>query len=119
MAESCLSASGPRLALSEGRRQCRGTDHNCESQHRAGPTGALFRACLEDHGDELRSVDLDLAAFVCATSIETLAHTAVLHPSEMLSHEAIGKLVDETTRLVVGYLQYPIADPRLTCKSRA
>jgi AcrR family transcriptional regulator len=66
---------------------------------------ALFRAFLEDHRDELRTVDLGLAAFVCVTSIEALAHTAVLHCSEKLSDEAVGTLVDETTRLVVGYLQ--------------
>jgi AcrR family transcriptional regulator len=66
---------------------------------------ALFKAYLEDHSDELRRVDLGLAAFVCVTSIEALTHTAVLHHSEMLSDEAIETLVDETTRLVVGYLQ--------------
>ena len=68
-------------------------------------TYALFRSYLEDHSDELRMVDLELAAFVCGTSIEALTHTAVLHRSEMLTDEAVGTLVDETTRLVVGYLQ--------------
>jgi AcrR family transcriptional regulator len=66
---------------------------------------ALFRAYLEDHRDELRVVDLELAAFVCATSIEALTHNAVLHRSEMLSDEAVATLVDEATRLVVGYLR--------------
>jgi hypothetical protein len=46
-----------------------------------------------------------LAAFVCVTSIEALAHTAVLHRSKMLSDEVVRTLVDETTRLVVGYLK--------------
>jgi hypothetical protein len=50
-------------------------------------------------------VELGVAALVCATSIEALAHTAVLHRSEKLSDEAAGTLVDEATRLVVGYLQ--------------
>ena len=68
-------------------------------------TYALFRAYLESHSDELRMIDLGLAAFVCVTSIEALAHTAVLHRSEKLSDEAVGTLVDEATRLVVGYLQ--------------
>jgi AcrR family transcriptional regulator len=68
-------------------------------------TYALFRAYLEGHSEELRMVDLGLAAFVCVTSIEALAHTAVLHRSEKLSDEAVGALIDETTRLVVGYLQ--------------
>jgi AcrR family transcriptional regulator len=65
----------------------------------------LFRAYLEDHRDELRAVDLDLAAFVCVTSIEALTHTAVLHRSDMLTDEAVGALIDETTRLVLRYLQ--------------
>ena len=67
-------------------------------------TYALFRAYLEGHSDELRIIDLDLAAFVCVTSIEALAHTAVLHRSERLSGEVVEKLVDEATRLVAGYL---------------
>jgi AcrR family transcriptional regulator len=66
---------------------------------------ALFRAFLERHSDELRVVDLELAAFVCVTSIEALTHTAVLHHSESFSDEAFGALVDEATRLVVRYLQ--------------
>src|SRR5262249_39614043 len=67
---------------------------------------ALFRDYLEGHRDKLRMVDLGLAAFVCVTSIEALTHTAVLHRSEMLSGEAAGTLVDEATRLIVGYLQF-------------
>jgi AcrR family transcriptional regulator len=66
---------------------------------------ALFKAYLESRRDELRIVDVELAAFVCVTSIEALTHTAVLHRSEMLSDETVGTLVDEATRLVVGYLQ--------------
>ena len=66
---------------------------------------ALFKAYLEAHSDELRKVDLEIAAFVCVTSIEALTHTAVLHRTEMLSDEMVRSLVDEATRLVVGYLQ--------------
>jgi AcrR family transcriptional regulator len=65
----------------------------------------LIRTYLEAHSDELRTVDPGLAAFVCVTAIEALAHTAVLHRSDMLSDEAIGTLVDEITRLVVRYLR--------------
>jgi len=68
-------------------------------------TFALFRAYLERRRDELRPVDLGLAAFVCVTSIEALTHTAVLHRPDVLSDEAVGTLVDEATRLVVGYLR--------------
>jgi len=66
---------------------------------------ALFRAYLENRRDELCMVDLEMATFVCANSIEAVAHTAVLHHPEMLADEAVAKLVDETTRLIVGYLQ--------------
>ena len=39
------------------------------------------------------------------TSIEALTHSAVLHHSEIFSDdEAVATLVDEATRLVVGYL---------------
>nr|WP_298718093.1 TetR/AcrR family transcriptional regulator [uncultured Steroidobacter sp.] len=67
---------------------------------------ALFRAYLERHSDELRAVDLELASFVCVTSIEALTHSAVLHNPAMLSDDAAVKaFIDETTRLIVGYLQ--------------
>lgn len=65
----------------------------------------LFKAYLQSHSDELRAVDLDLAAFVCVTSIEALTHTAVLHHSEMLSDDTTEALIDEATRLVVRYLR--------------
>jgi AcrR family transcriptional regulator len=65
----------------------------------------LFRDYLEGHRDKLRTLDLGLAAFVCVTSIEALTHTAVLHRSEFLSDQAVGKLVDEATRLVMRYLR--------------
>ena len=64
----------------------------------------LFRNYLETRREELRVVDLDLAAFVCVTSIEALTHTVVLHRPEFLSDEAVGTLVDEATRLVLRYL---------------
>ncbi len=64
---------------------------------------ALFKAYLETHRPEIRAVDLDLAAFVCVTSIEALTHTAVLH-REIASEQETEALVDEATRLVVGYL---------------
>ncbi len=67
-------------------------------------TFGLFRAWLERHKDELRALDLDLAAFVCVTSIEALTHTAVLHRPDVLTDAAVGALVDEATRLVVSYL---------------
>lgn len=64
-----------------------------------------FKDYLESHRDELRALDLEVAAFVCVTSIEALTHNAVLHHSEMLSDEAAENLVDEASRLVIRYLQ--------------
>ncbi|WP_206956797.1 TetR/AcrR family transcriptional regulator [Trinickia acidisoli] len=66
---------------------------------------ALFFTYLEAHCDECRAVDLSLAAFVCMTSIEALTHTAVLHYSDDLSEQAFEALVEEVTRLIVGYLR--------------
>jgi AcrR family transcriptional regulator len=65
----------------------------------------LCRSYFEGHREEIRAVDLGLAAYVCVTSIEALTHTAVLHRPEILSDEGIGTLIDETTRLVVRFLQ--------------
>jgi AcrR family transcriptional regulator len=64
---------------------------------------ALFRGYLEQHKAKLRAVDLELAAFVCVTSIEALTHTAVLH--HMLTDDRVATLVDEATRLVMRYLR--------------
>jgi AcrR family transcriptional regulator len=65
----------------------------------------LFRTYLESHRDELRVDDLELASFVCVTSIEALTHNAVLHYSKMLSDETMEALIDESARLVTGYLK--------------
>jgi len=64
---------------------------------------ALFEAYLARHRDEIRTADLGLAAFVCVTSIEALTHTAVLH-HKIVSDDAVEALINEATRLVVGYL---------------
>jgi AcrR family transcriptional regulator len=64
----------------------------------------LFREYLESRRDEIGAPDLDLATFVCVTSIEALTHNAVLHLPGMLADEAMDALVDEATRLIVGYL---------------
>lgn len=66
---------------------------------------ALFRAFLEDHRDEVRVPDLDLANFVCVTSIEALTHSAVIHHADGLPPEMAENLVAETTRLIACYLR--------------
>ncbi len=70
-----------------------------------GENFTLFRMYLESHRDELVVDDLELAAFVCVTSIEALTHNAVLHYSKMLSDEAMEALTDESARLVIRYLK--------------
>ena len=65
----------------------------------------LFRTYLESHRDELRVDDLELASFVCVTSIEALTHNAVLHFSKTHSNEMTQALIDEAARLVTGYLK--------------
>jgi AcrR family transcriptional regulator len=65
----------------------------------------LFRRYLESHRGELRVDDLELASFICVTSIEALTHNAVLHHSKMLSGETLEALIDEGARLVTGYLK--------------
>lgn len=66
---------------------------------------ALFRTYLERHRDELHVRDLDLATFVCVTSIEALTHNAVLHYPAALPDQAMDALVEEGARLVTGYLK--------------
>ena len=65
---------------------------------------ALFRDYLQAHRDEVRVVDLELASFVCVTTIEALTHAAVLHPSDGLSSASMDALVDEAARLIAAYL---------------
>lgn len=51
----------------------------------------------EGHRDEIRTVDLGLAAFVCVTTVEALAHRAVLHHPDVLSEEGSAAFVDEAS----------------------
>ena len=66
---------------------------------------AAFRAYLESRRHELCVTDVGLAAFICATSIEALAHNAVLHHPEMSSDDAANALIDHSVRLILGYLK--------------
>ena len=70
-----------------------------------GENFTLFRTYLESHRAELLVDDLELASFVCVTSIEALTHNAVLHYSKLLSDEAMEALTDESARLVIRYLK--------------
>ena len=68
----------------------------------------LVRAYLESRRKEMRRIDLDIATFICVSAIEAVAHNTVLNHAEMLSEKAVKVLVDETTRMVVGYFAKPI-----------
>lgn len=64
---------------------------------------ALFREYLAKRQSDLRPVDLDLAVYVCVTSIEALAHNAVLRSTRFTDQEA-DALIEEASRMIVGYL---------------
>jgi AcrR family transcriptional regulator len=66
---------------------------------------SLFRTYLEGVRDQLGVDDLELASFVCVTTIEALTHNAVLHHSKVLTNDRMEALIDETARLVIGFLK--------------
>ncbi|KRQ03627.1 TetR/AcrR family transcriptional regulator [Bradyrhizobium manausense] len=67
----------------------------------------LMRAYLDSHRKEMRRIDLDIATFICVSTIEAVAHNTVLNQAETLPDRIVRMLVDETTRMVVGYLRPP------------
>ncbi|MDA9443526.1 TetR family transcriptional regulator [Bradyrhizobium sp. CCBAU 51745] len=67
----------------------------------------LMRAYLDNHRKEMRRIDLDIATFICVSTIEAVAHNTVLNQAETLPDRIVRTLVDETTRMVVGYLRPP------------
>ncbi|HIV71788.1 MAG TPA: TetR/AcrR family transcriptional regulator [Candidatus Aquabacterium excrementipullorum] len=66
---------------------------------------AMVRAYLEAHRDEVAVEDLDLAAFICVKTVEVLTHTAVLNQPERVKGGKAAALIEEITRLLVGYLR--------------
>lgn len=66
---------------------------------------ALVRTYLESRRNEMRKIDPALATFICVSAIEAVAHNTVLNHAEMLTEKTVRTLVDETTRMVVGYLR--------------
>ena len=66
---------------------------------------SLFRSYLEGVSDQLGVEDLELASFVCVSTIEALTHNAVLHHARELSGDRMEALIDEGARLVTGYLK--------------
>lgn len=74
----------------------------------------LVRGYLEAHRDEVDIADLDIAAFICATTIEALTHGAVLHRPDMLIGKKAELFVDEVTQLVLRYLRK--SSPQAACR---
>jgi AcrR family transcriptional regulator len=66
---------------------------------------ALVRAYLDAHRDEIQVADVELAAFVCVTTVEALTHAAVIYRPDVLSDEKANTFIDEVTRLVLRYLR--------------
>lgn len=66
---------------------------------------ALVQAYLDAHRDEIQVADVELAAFVCVTTVEALTHAAVIYRPDVLSDEKANTFIDEVTRLVLRYLR--------------
>jgi AcrR family transcriptional regulator len=66
---------------------------------------ALVRTYLDAHRDEIQVADMELAAFVCVTTVEALTHAAVIYRPDVLSDERANTFIDEVTRLVLRYLR--------------
>jgi AcrR family transcriptional regulator len=64
---------------------------------------SLFRNYLDSCSDTLRPKDLGLATYLCVTSMEAVAHNAVLR-NEKLTDEQAEALVNDVSRMIVGYL---------------
>lgn len=94
-----------------------GRMENVETMEREGYR--LLRAYLEKHADELQVADLDMAVFICAATVESLTHGAIVHRPDALTDKTSG-FVDEVTRLVVQYLTQgqPPTPPGMHMESR-
>jgi AcrR family transcriptional regulator len=66
---------------------------------------ALIRAYLDAHRNDIQVADVELAAFICVTTVEALTHAAVIHRPDVLSDEKAHAFIDEVTRLVLRYLR--------------
>lgn len=62
---------------------------------------ALLVGFFQARAAELRPLDFELSAFLLVQSVEALTHAAVLEHPELLEED---RFVEETTRMIVGYL---------------
>lgn len=65
---------------------------------------SLVRGFLDARRDELHIVDLDVATFICVSTVEALTHGAVIRNPKLMQDKTT-ILIDEATRLVVQYLR--------------
>lgn len=61
----------------------------------------LVRAYLEGHTDEIVIDDLEIAAFICVTSVEAMTHAAVLRRPALLDSP---RFVEEVAAMLTRYL---------------
>jgi AcrR family transcriptional regulator len=83
----------------------RGRSENVEAIDRDLYT--MVRAYMETRRDDIGVADLDVAAFVCVTTVEALTHSAVLRRPEILAGSKARRFVDEVAGMVVRFLQGP------------
>lgn len=67
-----------------------------------GRAEAAVRIWLESHRDEIRPRNIDMAAFILVSSVETVTHAALIDRPEVLKDESFA---EEVTQLVVAYLR--------------
>ncbi|HVL02282.1 MAG TPA: TetR/AcrR family transcriptional regulator [Dongiaceae bacterium] len=65
----------------------------------------MVRTYLEHHRAELNVADLELTAFICVKTVETLTHTAVVNHPALIAGAKQDLFIDETTRMLVRYLK--------------
>jgi AcrR family transcriptional regulator len=70
---------------------------------------AVIIAFLAERRAELAVTDLELSASIVVASVEAITHGVVLYQPERLHDQ---RLIDELTRMVVGYLTVPLAVAR-------
>jgi len=68
-------------------------------------TYALVRSYLEAHRNEIDVADLDLAAFICVTTVEAVTHAAVMYRPEVIDDHKADTFVDDVAGLVIRYLR--------------
>lgn len=66
---------------------------------------ALVRAYLDAHRDEIDVEDVELAAFICTTTVEALTHAAVIYRPDILGDEKANDFIDDVTKLLLRYLR--------------